>query len=165
MVQNHGEEANEIKFSMWTESDLLNGLFLILREAAAPSQCDKPRIPAGKVDERRISALPSDFAHRFCSASLSPALPSAYPPPGGVWMASPVLFWRILQFKQNMHREPCVQCAKLLRRQHTQIKTLTYHYPVCSLRVSSQTSPPPEVTTSPNFPHNRFMLPALLYSG
>lgn len=96
MVQNHGEEANEIKFSMWTESDLLNGLFLILREAAAPSQCDKPRIPAGKVDERRISALPSDFAHRFCSASLSPALPSAYPPPGGVWMASPVLFWRTL---------------------------------------------------------------------
>ena len=99
MVQNHGEEANEIKFSMWMESGLLNGLSLILREAAAPSQGDRPGIPAGRADERRISVLPSDFARGFCSASLSPALPSAHPPPGGVWMASLVLFWQTLEFK------------------------------------------------------------------
>ena len=37
-VQNYEEEASEITFSMWTESALLNGLSLILREAAAPSQ-------------------------------------------------------------------------------------------------------------------------------
>lgn len=42
MVQNYGEEANEIKFSMWTKSALLNGLSLILREAAAPSQQAQP---------------------------------------------------------------------------------------------------------------------------
>lgn len=99
MVQNHGEEANEIKFSMWTESGLLNGLSLILGEAAAPSQRDQPVIPAGKVDERRVSVLPSDSAREFCSASLSPAPPSTHTPPAGVWMASPVISWRPLEFK------------------------------------------------------------------
>lgn len=51
MVQNSGEEASEIKFSLWTKSALVNGLSLILREAAAPSQQDQPLIPPGNVDE------------------------------------------------------------------------------------------------------------------
>ena len=50
-VQNYEEEASEITFSMWTESALLNGLSLILRETAAPSQQDQPLIPPGTADE------------------------------------------------------------------------------------------------------------------
>lgn len=87
------------------ESGLLNGLSLILGEAAVPSQWVWPEVPVGTADERRISVLPSDFTLGFCSASLSPALPSAHPPPSGVWMASPVLFWRVLQFKENLWGE------------------------------------------------------------
>lgn len=50
-IQNYEEEANEITCSMWTESALLNGLSVILREAAGPSQQDQPLIPPGTVDE------------------------------------------------------------------------------------------------------------------
>lgn len=51
-IQNCEEEANEITFSMWPESALLNGLSAILREAAGPSQQDQPLIPPGTADER-----------------------------------------------------------------------------------------------------------------
>lgn len=34
-----------------------------------------------------------DFALRFCSASLSPALLSPPPPPGAFWIAFPILFF------------------------------------------------------------------------
>lgn len=36
---------------MWTEPALVNGLSVMLGEAAAPSQRDQPLIPPGTVDE------------------------------------------------------------------------------------------------------------------
>lgn len=134
--------VDQVSSSKWSVSDPQRSSCSI---SAGPAL-----IPPGKIDKRGGSILCFAFAWRFCSASLSPAPLSTHTPPGGFWMAFPVLFQWTLPFKCNNPREQCMHHAELLQSECTPADEVPEHklHPACSLHISSQASLPPQLTTS-----------------